>query len=723
MRTAAEQREDMLAVAAALGMPKNISQEEAVARLQLLQRLSGNRAISWKRIARLRQEHDLEARLALSNLEDMIDCLRHQLQCSLGTSPSDTALWQALASKGIEQPVVQASPLPPKTFQRYIVEWLTGRENNCLVVLPTGYGKTLCFALAIERDVCTMHQGGVVLLTAPTHEIVEQHVQSFASGKYGQCVQSLIDRGKMHIGTPKSMATFVDDLSHNDTPVLLLLDEGDIGIKAETGKYETFRIVERLSLRDHPLHRRLIAMTATGYEHQHNAYAHMLGIDPATNILDLRDTAFAEMLLRHERKKLKRVVHVSPTDNHTYVIGLLQQKLHEVILPLRTAFVHHRTGRQGFPRFPVPKEGKEDVIPCVTHAMILELKQRLAMILDDTFHELPGRQQTSLRGLCERFQRDPKRTQEEIELYRRQLSIYASLIDLFHTVECGSYAPLIEKMRDIAERTLTTQARLMIEGKKSITHENIQKLIRRFNRLPTKFQGNVRTLHQLFTRLRLAEDIDDEPTATKSMDDITHLLEELAREAPAEPPAVWEYTVLYDPLLRKAVESIPTLHPKEVVLLKLLERQSRKTDTRILVKVQHRSTLLRLTALVREHGYRADFLVGGTDRQTKLHNALARERFETGSINMLFGTSVMSRGIDLKGANTLIMYDLSFGDPELTQILGRVGRTDEMFARVYALAYNGGGSRDQILIAKFDENYRQMLLELGAAALQLEDSA
>src|SRR3989344_3952335 len=66
--------------------------------------------------------------------------------------------------------------LSPREYQKEILK--TCVEKNCLVVLPTGLGKTLvALMLAIER--MNSFPGEKVLFLAPTKPLAEQHLNYF----------------------------------------------------------------------------------------------------------------------------------------------------------------------------------------------------------------------------------------------------------------------------------------------------------------------------------------------------------------------------------------------------------------------------------------------------------------------------------------------------------------------------------------------------------------
>ena len=71
--------------------------------------------------------------------------------------------------------------IQPREYQKKILE--TCEKQNCLVILPTGTGKTLiAIMLAIERF--KKFPLEKVLILAPTRPLVEQHLKSFKKKRY-----------------------------------------------------------------------------------------------------------------------------------------------------------------------------------------------------------------------------------------------------------------------------------------------------------------------------------------------------------------------------------------------------------------------------------------------------------------------------------------------------------------------------------------------------------
>src|SRR6056297_247617 len=66
--------------------------------------------------------------------------------------------------------------IEPREYQTKIFE--SCKENNCLVVLPTGLGKTLvALMLTIHRSL--KYPGEKIVFLAPTRPLAEQHLEFF----------------------------------------------------------------------------------------------------------------------------------------------------------------------------------------------------------------------------------------------------------------------------------------------------------------------------------------------------------------------------------------------------------------------------------------------------------------------------------------------------------------------------------------------------------------
>ena len=127
--------------------------------------------------------------------------------------------------------------LTPRAYQQAIFE--TAKDNNTLVVIPTGLGKTL-IALLLAINSIKKYPTKKILMLAPTRPLVEQHFQTFKSNLPELFADLQLFTGSIHpkkrkeifqtadiiFSTPQCMA---NDLKNNlyklnDTS-LLIMDE------------------------------------------------------------------------------------------------------------------------------------------------------------------------------------------------------------------------------------------------------------------------------------------------------------------------------------------------------------------------------------------------------------------------------------------------------------------------------------------------------------------
>ena len=123
--------------------------------------------------------------------------------------------------------------LTPRDYQKAIFE--TAKENNTLVVLPTGLGKTLIsLMLAIER--LKKFPMKKVLMLAPTRPLVEQHFNSFKKQIPELFADIQIFTGSVHankrkeifqtadviLATPQTIANDLKHMLYNLNEVSLL---------------------------------------------------------------------------------------------------------------------------------------------------------------------------------------------------------------------------------------------------------------------------------------------------------------------------------------------------------------------------------------------------------------------------------------------------------------------------------------------------------------------
>ena len=159
--------------------------------------------------------------------------------------------------------------ITPRDYQKKIFE--TCIEKNCLVVLPTGLGKTLiALMLAIER--MEKYPGEKVVLLAPTRPLAEQHINSFKKYLPELFADMQLFTGKVNAGNRKKIWKTADiifstpqcvgnDLKKNlydlKEVCLLIEDEAHRCVKNYSYTYVAQKYIQQ------SLHPRIIGLTAS----------------------------------------------------------------------------------------------------------------------------------------------------------------------------------------------------------------------------------------------------------------------------------------------------------------------------------------------------------------------------------------------------------------------------------------------------------------------------
>ncbi len=159
--------------------------------------------------------------------------------------------------------------MTPRAYQQAIFE--TAKDNNTLVVLPTGLGKTL-IALLLAIDRIKKYPTKKILMLAPTRPLVEQHFQTFKSNLpelFAQLEilmgatlpkkrQSLFSQADIIFATPQTIA---NDLKNNlytlNDVSLLIVDE----CHRSTGNYDYTNVVDYY--KQQSKYQRILGLTAS----------------------------------------------------------------------------------------------------------------------------------------------------------------------------------------------------------------------------------------------------------------------------------------------------------------------------------------------------------------------------------------------------------------------------------------------------------------------------
>jgi len=159
--------------------------------------------------------------------------------------------------------------IEPRDYQNAIFE--TCKERDCLVVLPTGTGKTLiALMLAVERF--KKHPLEKVVILAPTRPLVEQHLESFRkalpegwadmqlfTGETPAAKRKEIWKTAEFIfSTPQCIANDLEKMRYRlDEVALLVVDECHRCVK----NYAYNKVAQKY--KDHATNRRLLGLTAS----------------------------------------------------------------------------------------------------------------------------------------------------------------------------------------------------------------------------------------------------------------------------------------------------------------------------------------------------------------------------------------------------------------------------------------------------------------------------
>ncbi len=130
----------------------------------------------------------------------------------------------------------------------------------------------------------------------------------------------------------------------------------------------------------------------------------------------------------------------------------------------------------------------------------------------------------------------------------------------------------------------------------------------------------------------------------------------------------------------------PIEHPKILALKKIVEKELKDPNRRIIIFAQYRSTVRKIKEeLEKVSGCHPTILVGqaGRDGLKQKEQVEIIRRYEDGEFNTLITTSIGEEGIHLGSATTAIFYEAVPSEVRAIQRRGRVGR--EQPGKVYVL--------------------------------------
>ena len=651
-------------------------------------------------VTRAANASTIEGQEPAENMRQTARLLRHELEERglLSVNATQLQFWYRACEllKRAELPTLQSAqeiwpypPLTPYPHQTYAADWVAERRGNCVIGLDTGLGKTFITELIMRRMPSVAEGHDIVFFTVPDRVLISQQRAPFVSGKFGPLGQKLLSEERLHVGTPQSFLKRIPELQDSNQGVLLLVDEGDIGIRAGTGKYATFRLAQDLGIVENPPHRRLVAFSATVFSKEFEEYTRLMGVQ---HILSPEtDTTFANLVDEQRCKRWHDVYRVPSTRRHGAIAEAFAERASNFVRPLQQATVNADPEHRGLPYFKAPDDPNERKLPRISRENATKMLQRLEKIRDGTFEnpvtledgtikKLNGKVRRGLLGLWERRQctwnpEVQKQAERDISTYLSSIRRYMAAFELFDNIQCSSYAGFTEKMHDEGDRILCTKARELLKTD-NMNIPDIRNLINKHRAIETEMTPLLDELHKALLCYEYGVHTVDEDLQETAHDRLKYFLSQLATKAPNHPPEGYEVEHFFSPDHQKAMRGIQLTdtHPKEDVYLRVLKDLCSDTRNRILTVVRYRATLYRLITLTRKHGLPSDYLIGGSLKSTAIHNLIAQRRFEEGDVLNLIGSPVINRGKDLQGANKIVIYDLSFSIREHIQRIGRGGR-------------------------------------------------
>jgi Fanconi anemia group M protein len=165
-------------------------------------------------------------------------------------------------------------------------------------------------------------------------------------------------------------------------------------------------------------------------------------------------------------------------------------------------------------------------------------------------------------------------------------------------------------------------------------------------------------------------------------------------------------------------------HPKMSLVVRLLNEELKGQS--VIVFAQYRSTIKKLTELIKASGISAGAFVGKKDGVTQGQQQETILDFRNGKFKVLVATSIGEEGLDIPSVDTVIFYEPIPNEIRNIQRRGRAGRMK--FGRVVILVARGTKDETYLMISRFREKRMRDLvlkirdrLSLGAAYGQKQE--
>ncbi len=531
--------------------------------------------------------------------------------------------------------------VPLKPMQDEMIELFKSTDGNLGMAFPTGTGKTRTF-LEIAKAQLQILPDKLIVITTPQHELIRQineEIHKFKSLEdlQGETIDpdnpqipdmvelgervaiqqdvdndpisinrnlkaALPDTSRILIATPQRVESLIKAGKIQSTDVgLLILDEGSIGVKAQTWKYSTFPVFDQLSKANPNL--RTIVSDATPTQ-----------MEVETNRLKISQWLFGE----HElfmNLKARGVVDVEYGDKHKELTLELLKQYHRVQQML-VGKINHLIWR--FLRnadFPIPEN------------------QPLSAKL--------------LREISARLKRDSRRAWE-FPLVIKQLIALAGELEYDPEKEPSMSFDQFKKLFDFCmsatkgiQNPGLRQAFFDI-GSRALAFLKMRNLYHRFH--TESYQSFISSLDNLRDEFHDPE-VEMGPIKHKASQYL------LTGYRPGEPTLQQ-----FRNNLEQQINQEQILHPKVAQLKRDLEMY-RSLGLHCLVFCREKATAHHLNDLAnREWGLNTDMIHGGSTKGEKKRRNFAVQQLRRGEIDHLFTTSVADRGLDISNVNIVINF-------------------------------------------------------------------
>lgn len=646
----------------------------------------------------------------------------------------------------------------PRLYQEYIIKKLLQTDENFGVELPTGTGKTLIEFLVL-REYARTHPDTILVLTAPTGILCAQHRQELPHDLQDICFdpalspyENIAQGKRLWVDTPESfeMALEKNILDHQNISIGIM-DEVHIGTKADTGKYSTFPLGEKINQSGG----RILGFTASpGGESGKKVLSERLGIKDQ-NWLSWQTPEVWDSLQYYYQPKYIQTISVSCPEYHTDLIDAFGDILEPYWQKIKDAHLPY-----------IPKNPRQR-IPYIPHKDIEKILTCLNAFLKN--EPLPEHVQTSS---WDDFLRYNGYDYEYYKELKEALHKYGSYYDHYQQIIGESYQGFLDQMDAIQDDFTPHQLKQLFpeyrhphpiktpdlmrqrfEEIESTPHDqiNVQKIYWSFSRmiaqidlllkiLQTQTRGIIlsqtlkkytehlqkiqETLHKHIKTRPNPKDEDalfewitklKEKTPwlveqTQTAIEILHKNEEKSQKNRDSNGYWYKYNTFFGDDLKNIYKTVLQLrqkgihHPKIDAYREVIDNEINKRDNQVMSALSHITVLQEAQRDLKANNFDPISIRGGAGKFNEIKHAYAKKKFEAHEKNPLQGTSVLRQGIDTS-ADTMVHYSLPRNEEERIQYGGRAGRQD--IGRNIYLAMDHPESRDRAHIHRITQGLKK----------------